>query len=169
MASTPTKVNIILGLALPVLLVLHLVKYLLTPIYRLLRSSRVPTVVRTPESRFGGLEKLGYPFAPNYYSIDVGSQLSYHSTCAGRLWGDPSKGPLCGRGPKRWTCRALPSRRACLVLPLQEDGSSPCRCWIQGGCSWLHRFEEKLKHETRTCIFIQIWWEQHILAMLEQR
>ena len=74
MASTPTKVNIILGLVLPVLLVLHLVKYLLTPIYRLLRSSRVPTVVRTPESRFGGLEKLGYPFAPNYYSIDVSSQ-----------------------------------------------------------------------------------------------
>ena len=135
MASTPTKVNIILGLALPVLLVLHLVKYLLTPIYRLLRSSRVPTVVRTPESRFGGLEKLGYPFAPNYYSIDVGSQLSCHSTCAGRLWGDPSKGALCGRGPKRWTRRALPPRRACLVLPLQEDGSSPCRCWIQGGCS----------------------------------
>ena len=71
MASTPIRVNIILGLALPILLVLHLVKYLFTPIYRILFASRVPTVVRTPESRFQGLEKLGYPFAPNYHSIDV--------------------------------------------------------------------------------------------------
>ena len=94
MASTPTKVNIILGLVLPVLLVLHLVKYLLTPICRLLRSSRVPTVVRTPESRFGGLEKLGYTFAPNYYSIDVSSHPSHHSACAGRLWCDLAKGAL---------------------------------------------------------------------------
>ena len=131
MASTPTKVNIILGLALPVLLVLHLVKYLLSPIYRLLRSSRLPTVVRTPESRFGGLEKLGYPFAPNYYSIDVSFQQPPIHLSAGRLWCDPSKGALFGRGPERWTCGALPAWRACLVLPLQEDGSAPCRCWIQ--------------------------------------
>ena len=131
MASTPTKVNIILGLALPVLLVLHLVKYLLSPIYRLLRSSRLPTVVRTPESRFGGLEKLGYPFAPNYYSIDVSSQQPPIHLSAGRLWCDPSEGALLGRGPERWTCGTLPAWRACLVLPLQEDGSAPCRCWIQ--------------------------------------
>ena len=87
MASTPTKVNIILGLVLPILLFLHLAKYLFTPIYRLLRSSRIPTVVRTPESRFGGLEKLGYPFAPNYYSIDVGSQLRYHSNLCRQVVG----------------------------------------------------------------------------------
>ena len=135
MASTPTKVNIILGLVLPVLLVLHLVKYLLTPIYRLLRSSRVPTVVRTPESRFGGLEKLGYPFAPNYYSIDVSSHQPHHPTCAGRLWGDSAQGALCGRGLEKWARRTLPPRRACLVLPLQEDGASPRRCRIQGCCS----------------------------------
>ena len=96
MAGTTTKVNIILGLILPVLLVLHLLKYLLTPIYRLLFSSRVPTVVRTPESRFGGLEKLGYTFAPNYYSIDVGSQIPANfSFCSGRLWCNPPKGALC--------------------------------------------------------------------------
>ena len=87
MASTPTKVNIILGLALPVLLVLHLVKYLLSPIYRLLRSSRVPTVVRTPESSFGGLEKLGYPFAPNYYSIDVSSHHPHPHLCCRQVVG----------------------------------------------------------------------------------
>jgi len=103
MASTPTKVNVILGLVLPVLLVLHLVKYLLSPIYRLLRSSRVPTVVRTPESRFGGLEKLGYPFSPNYYSIDAGCGVTLprvHYVDEG-----PKNGPvvLCLHGEPAWS------------------------------------------------------------------
>lgn len=37
--------------------------------------SRVPVVVRTPEERFAGLDKLGYNFAPNYLSIDGGCGL----------------------------------------------------------------------------------------------
>jgi hypothetical protein len=60
-----------LALTLPLLLLLHLLKQLLSPLYRLLLAARVPTVVRTPESRFRGLEALGYTFQANYLSIDV--------------------------------------------------------------------------------------------------
>lgn len=59
------------ALLVPLLLLLHLAKYLLSPFYRLLFAPRVQTVVRTPEERFLGLDKLGYPFSPNYLSIDV--------------------------------------------------------------------------------------------------
>ena len=34
--------------------------------------------MRTPESRFDGLDKLGYNFPPNYLSVDVRSTLQTH-------------------------------------------------------------------------------------------
>lgn len=68
--------TVVLALVLPVLLVLHLAKYLATPLYRLVAASRVATVVRTPEESFRGLERLGYAFQPNYLSIDAGCGVS---------------------------------------------------------------------------------------------
>eukprot|EP00091_Calanus_sinicus_P016690 TRINITY_DN3618_c0_g1_i2.p1 TRINITY_DN3618_c0_g1~~TRINITY_DN3618_c0_g1_i2.p1 ORF type:complete len:144 (-),score=31.53 TRINITY_DN3618_c0_g1_i2:144-548(-) len=60
-------------LLLTILLVLlNLVKTVVSPIWRLMMGARVPIVVRTPEERFRGLEKLGYTFKPNYMSIDGG-------------------------------------------------------------------------------------------------
>jgi hypothetical protein len=47
-------------------LLLNIVKIILKPVWRLLMGSRVPVVVRTPEDRFEGIEKLGYNFQPNY-------------------------------------------------------------------------------------------------------
>ena len=55
-----------------VLIAANLVKIILKPIWRFLLGSRMPVVVRTPEERFEGLDRLGYNFQPNYLSIDAG-------------------------------------------------------------------------------------------------
>ena len=52
---------------------MYLLNYLASPIFRLLLAPRIPTVVRTPEARFEGLDKLGYNFPPNYLTVDVRS------------------------------------------------------------------------------------------------
>jgi hypothetical protein len=49
-----------------ILVLLNLVKTVISPIWRLIMGARVPIVVRTPEERFKGLERLGYTFKPNY-------------------------------------------------------------------------------------------------------
>ena len=48
------------------LLLLNLLKILLKPLWRFLLGSRLPVIVRTPEERFQGLDKLGYDFGENY-------------------------------------------------------------------------------------------------------
>ena len=47
-------------------LLLNLAKIILRPLWRFLMGSRVPVVVRTPEDRFEGLQRLGYNFEPYY-------------------------------------------------------------------------------------------------------
>ena len=68
MASSYKKIGVSFVLTFFILLslVLNLVKIVLKPVWRILMGSRVPVVVRTPEDRFNGLEKVGYNFAPNY-------------------------------------------------------------------------------------------------------
>ena len=62
--------KILISLCLLILIILclllNIVKIILKPVWRLLMGSRVPVVVRTPEDRFEGIEKLGYNFQPNY-------------------------------------------------------------------------------------------------------
>ena len=48
------------------LLLINLLKILLKPLWRFLLGSRLPVIVRTPEERFQGLDKLGYDFRENY-------------------------------------------------------------------------------------------------------
>ena len=54
-----------------ILVLLNLAKTVVSPIWRLIMGARVPIVVRTPEERFRGLEKLGYTFKPNYMRLDL--------------------------------------------------------------------------------------------------
>ena len=64
MLSAP-KVTL-LTLVLILLIFLNLIKIIVKPIWSFLLGGRIPLVVRTPEDRFEGLEKLGYNFKPNY-------------------------------------------------------------------------------------------------------
>jgi len=66
-------------------------------------GSRVPVVVRTPDDRFEGLEKLGYKFEPHYLSIDGGCGVALprvHYLDEG-----PRHGPvvLCLHGEPAWS------------------------------------------------------------------
>ena len=56
----------ILSLVLILLIFLNLIKIIVKPIWSFLLGARIPLVVRTPDDRFEGLEKLGYNFKPNY-------------------------------------------------------------------------------------------------------
>lgn len=56
----------LLTLVLILLIFLNLIKIIVKPIWSFLLGGRIPLVVRTPEDRFEGLEKLGYNFKPNY-------------------------------------------------------------------------------------------------------
>ena len=64
MAMTWTQA-LLLTLALVLLNLLILIKSIIKPIWRFLLGSRVPVVVRTPDDRFDGLDKLCYAFKPH--------------------------------------------------------------------------------------------------------
>ena len=72
MASSRFYVELLL-IRLPVLLALtalYLIKIMVRPFYReLLAKRRLPLVVRTPEERFRGIERLGYTFKANYVQL----------------------------------------------------------------------------------------------------
>lgn len=93
----------VLALLLAIVLVLNLIKTILKPLWRAVAASRVPVTVRTPEDRFNGLEKLGYNFEPNYFSIDAGCGVTLprvHYVDEG-----PRHGPLvlCLHGEPAWS------------------------------------------------------------------
>lgn len=63
---------IILFLLTVIVNILNIFKTMLCPLYRVLFSSRVPAVVRTPEDRFENLGNVGYNFSSNYIDLDAG-------------------------------------------------------------------------------------------------
>lgn len=52
------------------------VKELALGLVTVLRRKKKPVVVRTPEERFLGLEKIGYTFKPNYVELPIGGGKS---------------------------------------------------------------------------------------------
>jgi len=94
--------SLLLALILTTLF-LNLVKIVVRPCWRLLMGSRVPVVVRTPEDRFEGLDRLGYDFESYYLSIDGGCGVKLprvHYLDEG-----PRHGPviLCLHGEPAWS------------------------------------------------------------------
>jgi len=64
--------SVVVGFTVAFLLLLCLLQRLLLPIFNLFITKPCATIVRTPETRFEGLNALGYPFAPHYLSLKVG-------------------------------------------------------------------------------------------------
>ena len=87
----PTLKTVISLLVLLVLLALNVIKFIFNPFFKAIFSPRTALTLRTPDSRFSGLDKYGYTFSPNYVDLPLGGGITLprmHYVCL--LYTSPS-------------------------------------------------------------------------------
>ena len=75
MRLKPLAISLVVCAMIILINLLNILKQIILPFYRLLFASRHSLFLRTPEERFekAGLHSLGYPFAPKYIKVPLGS------------------------------------------------------------------------------------------------
>ena len=71
----PVLKTVISLFVLGFLLFLNTLKFILSPVLRAIFAPRKALTIRTPDSRFSGLEKYGYTFTPNYVDLPMGGEV----------------------------------------------------------------------------------------------
>lgn len=95
---------VLLPLAIIIFNIIYLIKAVLLSLVSLIYQSDIPVVVRTPESRFQGLDALGYTFKPNYVELPVGGGITLprmHYVDEGPR--DAKETVLCLHGEPSWS------------------------------------------------------------------
>ena len=99
-----TLKTVISVFVLLLLLFLNTVKFILSPFFRAIFAARKALTIRTPDSRFAGLEKYGYTFQPNYAELPLGGGITLprmHYVDEGPK--DAQETVLCLHGEPSWS------------------------------------------------------------------
>ena len=72
----PILRRVIHVLVVLLLILLNVIKSILSPFFKAIFAPQTALTLRTPDSRFSGLDKYGYTFSPNYVDLPLGGGIT---------------------------------------------------------------------------------------------